>query len=137
MKNKINLTSGVLVNGKTIKELTYDAEEITPDQYAQADKLRAVKMKSNNKADISLNLAEFDYTFHFYLGCMAIIAVNPEIDILDLERLKGSDIFKVGSIGRSFLLQSAAASGNEISAELSETTAEPTTPEVLRLDDGL
>lgn len=136
MKQEIRLAHGVLINGKERKILTYDAEEITPDQYAVADRMRAEKMKKK-KVDFSVSLAEFDYTFHFYVGCMAIIAINPDIDILDLERLKGSDIFKVGAIGRAFLFQSAAASGNENSADLSETIAEPTTQTAAKSDAGV
>ena len=135
MKDEIRLAHGVLINGKERKVLTYDAEEITPDHYALADRMRAEKMKKK-KVDVALSLAEFDYTFHFYVGCMAIIAINPDIDILDLERLKGSDIFKVGAIGRAFLLQSAAASGKENSADLSETIVEPTTQTAAKSDAG-
>ncbi|MEE3480291.1 MAG: hypothetical protein VZQ81_09790, partial [Succiniclasticum sp.] len=41
-------------------------------------------------------------SLHLYLGYEAIIAENPDIDITDLERIKGHDIMKVVAIGRNF-----------------------------------
>ena len=39
---------------------------------------------------------------HLYLAMMAITAVNPDIDIADLERISGPDVMELVRIGRNF-----------------------------------
>ena len=82
MKNKITLSNPLTINNKKRTELTYDANEITAQMFAEADsrKLTASGSKNGNAA----GAAELDYGLHLYLGFEAIIAVNPEIDMSDL-----------------------------------------------------
>ena len=98
MKNTIKLDNPVQINGKSYNELTYDISEITAQAFAEADarKLSASGSKNGNAA----GAAELDYGLHLYLGFAAIIAVNPEIDISDLERVRGYDVMKIMRIAR-------------------------------------
>ena len=74
-------------------------------------------------------MRENDYALHLYLGMFAVIAVNPGIDIIDLERIKGFDVLKLTDIGMLFTYRrSEATSEQKPSAEPSESTAEHSTP---------
>ena len=122
---KITLKNPILVNGKQVTELTYDVNEITPAGFAEAEyrKTRA----NGSKGAPSSAAAELDYSLHLYLGFAAIVAVNPEYDINDLERIKGTDVMKVMKVGRNFIIDSADKSTDEESENASETTPESTT----------
>lgn len=126
MKNTIKLDSPLKINNKDYTELTYDTNEITAQAFAEADarKLTASGSRSGNAA----GAAELDYGLHVYLGFAAIIAVNPEIDITDLERIHGYDVMKVMRIGRDFISgKSEEPSSPGSSDEQSETTPGPST----------
>lgn len=125
MKNEIRLTKPLEIKGKAVKVLTYDTDKITAEQFFEADRLKANKQRGNNT--VSAALAEFDNTLHFYIGAQAIIAENPDIDITDIERVHGADIFKIAGIGRGFFIE-AATSAQSSSDELSEDTPASTTP---------
>lgn len=131
MKNTLVLDNPILINGKTVEMLTYDPNEITALQFADADAHRMLATSSRNSRGGSgfSNAAELDYTFHLYLGIAAVIAVNPEYDVSDLERAKGDDVRQLMGIGRNFMLGRAgvSASADEISGAASETTPAHTT----------
>ena len=125
---KLKLGTPLTVNGKKLNELTYDTNEITVALFAEAEarKLKATTAKAGGLA----GAAEMDYSMHLYLGMMAIIAVNPEIDISDLERISGSDVMALMRIGRNFTTSRSEAHSEENSfGEQSETTPEPSTPQ--------
>lgn len=124
LKGTIVLRNPITINGKTVKELTYDANEITSAMFAEADarKILASGAKSGNLS----GAVELDYGLHLYLGFAAIIAVNPEIDFTDLERIKGPDVMQVMKVGRNFII-SSAASEEDSSDEQSEITPELST----------
>ncbi len=127
MKNTLSLETPMKINNKTYKALDYDISEITAQMFAEADanKMRASGSKSGNLS----GAAELDYSLHLYLGFAAIVALNPEIDIADLERIKGFDTVKIMRIGRDFISgKSAAPSDRDNSGEQSETTPEPLAP---------
>ena len=131
MKNTLVLDNPILINGKTVEMLTYDPNEITALQFADADAHRMLATSSRNSKGSSgfSNAAELDYTFHLYLGIMAVVAVNPEYDVSDLERAKGDDVRQLMGIGRNFMLGRAdgSASADETSGDASETTPAHTT----------
>ncbi len=124
LKGKITLNNPITINGKPVKELAYDANEITSAMFAEADarKMVASGAKSGNLS----GAVELDYGLHLYLGFAAIIAVNPEIDFTDLERIKGPDVMQVMKVGRNFII-SSAASEEDSSDEQSEITPELST----------
>lgn len=126
MRDTLKLEHPIYVNGAEIKELDYDAQEITALQFSEACSRAAAISKKNTSVNIKFR--ENDYSLHLYLGIMAIIALNPQIDISDLERIKGFDILKVTDIGMSFTLRIAAGNSKENDSEKqSENTAESTT----------
>lgn len=123
--NKITLHNPITINGKTVSELSYDTNEITAIQFAEADAKRKVAAGMKN---VTITPAvEFDFGLHLYLGYAAVIAVNPDYDFSDLERIHGADIIEFMGVGRNFLLKSEGSQENS-SDEQSETTPEPSTP---------
>ena len=85
---------------------------------------------TTHKAGGSAGATELDYSMHLYLAMMAITAVNPDIDIADLERISGPDVMELMRIGRNFTTARSAAQSEESGSESSsETTLEPSTPQ--------
>ena len=127
MNGKIQLTNAIEINGKKVTTLSYDTDAITAAQFAEADarKMRASGSKGGNLS----GAVELDYSFHLYLGFAAIVAVNPEIDFSDLERIKGYDVMEVMKVGRNFIMKRGEDSPADDSVEQSETTPEPSTPQ--------
>lgn len=128
---KIELRQPLLINGKEVKELTYDFNEIDCDGFSLAFSYASSKsLTATQKGKPNASIMEQDANFHMYLGMMAIIAVNPEIDITDLERIKGFDIVMLAGLGRNFITgrleEPLSPSSSE---EPSEATPEPSTPE--------
>ena len=123
--DKIILRNPILINGKEIKELSHDVNEITPAGFAEAEyrKTRA----NGSKGAPSSAAVELDYSLHLYLGFAAIVAVNPEYDINDLERIKGTDVMEVMKVGRNFIIASAGKSTDEESENASEIMPASTT----------
>lgn len=117
MTQKIVLHAPIEIDGETRTELAYDPSQITISQFAAAE--AAAKRKATNL----VALAEFDYTFHFYLGAYSIIAANPSIDVTDLERIKGLDIMQLIEVGRFFTMRSEGQEESN-SDELPGTTPE-------------
>lgn len=123
----IKLRNPILINGKQVSELTYDANEITPSGFAEAE-YRKTRANGSNGAPSSAAV-ELDFSLHVYLGFAAILAVNPEYDFNDLERIHGKDLVDVMKVGRNFTIGSEAESQDETSESVSETTPESITPE--------
>ncbi|MEL4106845.1 hypothetical protein AAFA46_08435 [Oscillospiraceae bacterium WX1] len=124
MKGSIKLNKSIIINGKEVKELTYDTSEITAIDFVTAESKR--KAAAGIKNTSIAPAAEFDFGLHIYLGFAAITAVNHEIDLSDLERIKGHDIVSVMAVGRNFILKSEGLLENS-SAEQFETTPESST----------
>ena len=123
---KLTLQNPITINGKKVKTLTYDTDAITVGMFADAEarKLRATSNKGGAGA------CELDYSLHAYLAMMAIVAVNSDIDVSDLERISGPDVMELMRIGRNFTTARSAAQSEESGSESSsETTHEPSTPQ--------
>ncbi|MDE7425577.1 MAG: early nodulin 20 (N-20) [Lachnospiraceae bacterium] len=134
MRETLKLVKPLKINGTERTKLDYDIEEITGEQFDEADTRAAAKTVELGR--YKMTIAETDNTFQKYLGMMAIIAVNPEIDIADLERIKGVDLMNVMRIGRNFTKGTAEeeekmeeVSEENSSEELTEHTQESTTQE--------
>ena len=122
--DKITLKKPITINGQEFRELTYNTDKITAGQFCEAE---AYKFASSGGKP-SMTTYEFDHGLHLYLGMMAIIAENPQIDVKDLERVTGFDMVKIARVGRNFILTGAGEdSAPSSSGELSETTQEPIT----------
>lgn len=126
MKETLKLKNPIKINGADVAELTYDTNEITAQLFAEAESRRKVAAGSSSARTI-VPAAEFDFGLHLYLGFASVIAVNPQYDFNDLERLHGRDVVEVMNIGRNFMLLSESSEENG-SDEQSETMPEPTTP---------
>lgn len=126
MKGTLTLKNPILINNRKISEVTYDTEEITGTLFSEAE---ARRKRSAGMRNVSINPAiEFDFALHLYLGYAAVIAVNPEYDFSDLERIHGRDLMAVMDIGRNFTLQSEDSSPESNSDEQSGTTPKPSSP---------
>ena len=127
---KLTLQNPITINGKKVKILTYDTDAITVGMFADAEarKLRATSNKGGGSA--GAGACELDYSLHAYLAMMAIVAVNSDIDVSDLERISGPDVMELMRIGRNFTTARSAAQSEESGSESSsETTLEPSTPQ--------
>lgn len=120
--DRLVLRKPIMIDGKEVSELTYDAEEITPEMWAQA-----AGTATKRAAGITGPSMELDNVFHLYLGFYAIIAVNKRYALEDLERIRGRDLYAVASIGRNFTI-GAVESNLEPYEEPSGATPEPTIP---------
>lgn len=123
MKKTLKLKNPIKINGADVSEMSYDTNEITTSLFAEAESRRKVAAGSSSARTI-VPAAEFDFGLHLYLGLAAIVAVNPQYDFSDLERLHGQDIVEVMDIGRNFILKSEKSEQSN-SDEQSETTPEP------------
>lgn len=123
--NTLKLQNPIPINGKEVSELTYDTSKITPAQYCEAEMM---KTEATGRQP-NMQPAEFDHSFHMYLGFMAVIAVNPEIDVRDLERLRGFDMIMMARIGQNFTLVGAGGSTANDSDDSLEITQEPLEPQ--------
>ncbi len=97
--NELKLRKPLMVNGKELKALTYDVDELTINHITRAE---ACKSKMGGAAVISV--AQADFTLHVCIGMQAVIVKNPDIAEEDLMRLKGYDITQLASIGTSFFV---------------------------------
>lgn len=126
MKKTLILRHPIMVNNDEVKELTYDAEEITGLLFTEAEARRKMAAGSRNVSNSPV--AEVDFGLHLYLGYAAVISINPQYDFTDMERIKGADVAEVMRIGRSFFTPSAV-SEERSSGEPGETMPESSTPQ--------
>ena len=122
----LKLKNPIMINGKEVDEVTYDANEIDGILFATAESKR--KAAAGMKNTTITPAAEFDFGLHLYLGFAAIVAVNTSYDFSDVERIKGRDVVEVMGIGRNFMLASDQEQQEKDSDEHIETTPESTTP---------
>lgn len=121
----LKLKNPIMIDGKKITEVTYDANEIDGILFATAESKR--KAAAGMKNTTITPAAEFDFGLHLYLGFAAIVAANPAYDFSDVERIKGRDVVEVMAIGRNFMLASDQEQQENDSDEPTGTTPESTT----------
>ena len=113
-KKILKLDNPITINGKEYSELTYDPMEITATQFSEACARSSALDKTKT---VTFKMRQNDYALHLYLGMMAVIAVNPEIDITDLERIKGYDVLELADIGMVFIYRRWGVPSKENSSE--------------------
>ena len=118
MVETIELRAPVLIDDVKVRELKYDTEMVTSDQFIEAEILAANVATRLRK--VSTKVVELDAGFHYYLGVMAILAVNPDYSIEDIERIKGPDVLKVMKVGRNFMTADVEEDEDEDSASTEE-----------------
>jgi hypothetical protein len=137
MKKELTLTNPILINGVAVSALSYDISHITAALFVEAEKHK--HQVAGNKGGNASGAVEIDYGFHLYLGYAAIIAINPSIDFLDLERIEGPDVLEIMKIGRRFAMPKMAAAEEAAEAEergeKESTGMEPTSE--LESDDDI
>ena len=99
---KIQLLKPLLVNGKNQKVFKYDFEEIDIVLFKQAGGF--AQRVPGLGMDGTVQIMENDYNYHLYLGFAAIAAVNKDVTMRDLERIKGIDLHVIQEIGRNFTM---------------------------------
>lgn len=123
MKGKITLANPIKVDGKMVSELEYCTDGISVEDFSKACS-KAIT-KGGNLTGTSLVL---DYPVHLYLGFFAVIASNPEITLLDMEKqIKGYDVVKISQIGQVFTAGVGEQTRDSLEGLL-ENTQEPSTP---------
>lgn len=123
MQGTVKLINPIKIDGKNVKELTYDTNEITPELFAEAE---AKKMAAAHAAANRSGAMELDYPLHLYLGLASVVAINPSYTFEDVARIKGRDCVELMVIGRNFIMK-PESSPDDDSAELSEIMPESTT----------
>lgn len=124
MKETLKLTNPIMINNAQVEELAYDHNEITAALFSEAEVRKKIAAGTKNVAITPT--AEFDFSFHLYLGLAAVVAVNPEYDFSDVERVHGVDVVRIMDIGRNFIMPSEKSKQNS-SDEQSGTTPKPST----------
>lgn len=122
MKKTYKFFNKIYLNQKEVKEITYDFEEVTVDGITRA----------LNQLDYAPGMQYTPVTdpnYHRAVMIMAVCAVNPEVDPMELRaELKGSDAFAFESLGVDFLVSLASKlSQQENSENLQETSQGSTT----------
>ena len=115
MKQILELAHPISINGKEVKELVYDIEEITSEMFIKAASLANTKAREQGYSAITI--AESDYNLHLYLGMMAVIAIDSTIDVTDLQRVKGTDVNRLAMVGRNFTSSTSVESSQLSSSE--------------------
>lgn len=132
MRQKLELRQPIMINGKNYKELEYDFEELTCEDYTTAATYADSKtFRASQSGKPNAAIMEQNISFHMYLGMMAVVAANRElIDIADMERTRGYDLVKITQVGRNFIAgRSEEPSDQNNSEKPSEATPESTIPE--------
>ena len=123
---RIKLSKPLLVNGEYLNELTYDIEELSINHITKAEGLKA---KIGGKDIVgSITIAQADYALHICIGMHAIMAVNSDIEVEDLQRLKGYDLTKLAAIGQRFFIEPVEqeqATSSEQQEDTQDTTIAP------------
>lgn len=125
-KNILALDTPIKINGKDVSELSYDGQEITVDLYMTACAKAAAATAAGGAGAATMKIKEVDYNLHLYIGMAAIIAVNPEIDWADLERIKGFDILDIANIGSFFTMRKSVEPSDRSDSESSDATTPDT-----------
>lgn len=132
MRQKLELRQPVVINGKNYKELEYDFDELTCEDYATAATYADSKaLRASQSGKPNASIMEQNISFHMYLGMIAVVAANRElIDIADMERIKGYDLVKITQVGRNFIAGRSEEPSDQSSSEKpSEVTPESIIPE--------
>lgn len=101
----IKLQNPILVDGERVRELAYDTEAISAEQFIEAEAYAANISQTRQRA--YNKVAELDSGFHLALGMEAVIAANDGMGMDDLARVKGIDLVRLMEVGRNFMMRSA------------------------------
>ena len=96
MKGTVELKRPILIDGKEVKELSYDTDKISVELYLKA--VNAAMAKGNGITGINIKV---DAGVQLMIGLYSVVAENPAYDITDVERVTGADLMNFVDIGRT------------------------------------
>lgn len=105
MTDIITLITPLKVNGVDRTEFKHDISKININDMADIEKERSKMLGS--QAGTVFRVMQNDNLMHTLLGMHAIIKCNPEVDINDLMRIEGYDLYQITLIGMRFFSKPA------------------------------
>ncbi len=109
---KITLNSPILIDDEEIKELTYDVNAVTNEEYLDAAARRKV---NNSNPTVPVN----DMALLFAWGVQAILSANRDKNWTaeDFTRVRGADNWQIAQIGYAFFTGSPGEQAESNSGE--------------------
>lgn len=104
-EKEIELIKPLKVNGKDYTTLKYDVSKISINDLAEIERERNKML--GPQAGTIFRVTQNDNLMHTLLGMHAVIKCNPEIDINDLSRLEGYDLYQMSMVGLRFFSKPA------------------------------
>lgn len=92
---KFKLSKPIDINGATVTELSYNLEDMTARDKAEAT-------KAYKKAGNMVMVQELDSDYHLYLFSAAVKKVDPSIEAEDVMRMSARDSVKAEALVRGF-----------------------------------
>lgn len=93
--NILKLSKPIMVNGKEVKEIPFNFDDMTAQ-----DKLNASKKYLRDGNIVTVQ--ELDPSYHMYMFTEAVIKANPEMDTTDVFRINAKDAAKAEKLVRDF-----------------------------------
>ncbi|MFD5019991.1 phage tail assembly protein [Paenibacillus sp. NPDC058367] len=92
---KFQLSKPININGETVTELSYNLEDMTAQDKANAT-------KAYKKAGNMVMVQELDSDYHLYLFSAAVKKVDSSIEAEDVLRMSARDSVKAEALVRDF-----------------------------------
>ncbi|AOZ91627.1 hypothetical protein [Paenibacillus crassostreae] len=92
---KFKLSKAININGESVTELSYNLEDMTAREKAEAT-------KGYKKAGNMVMVQELDSDYHLYLFAAAVKKENPSIEADDVLRMSAKDSVKAEALVRDF-----------------------------------
>lgn len=99
-QNILKLSKPIMINGKEVKELTYDFDNMTAKDKINVGK----KIK---KDGVPISVEEIDSDYHLYLFAAAVTKADPSISYADVLRMNAKDGCKGAALARDFFYMSS------------------------------
>jgi hypothetical protein len=97
----LKLSKPIDINGEKVSELSYDFENMTARDKAEAT-------KAFKKAGNMVMVQELDSDYHLYLFAAAVRKENPSIEVEDILRMSAKDAVKAEAAVRDFFFIDSA-----------------------------
>lgn len=92
---KLMLQKPIMINGNEVSELSYNLEEMSARDKAEAT-------KAFKKAGNMIMVQELDADYHLYLFAAAVKKVDSSIEVEDVLRMSAKDSVKAEAAVRDF-----------------------------------
>lgn len=118
MAEKIKLKHPIQIDGKAVKELSYNFDELTAN-----DLMRAYDRAHASEEITVVAVVEMDVKYQLSCTVSAVLKANPDYDPADIYRARGVDVMALTRLGRNFLQSGAEDGQGEESEKLSPPSA--------------